>query len=193
VYVRYPHHDLLNILALEAERAGAFVVGEDLGTVEDHVRDDLAERAIMSSRVWWFEDKPPAEWPTAALGSVSTHDLPTVAGVVTGSDLEAQRRIGIAPDEAMSAGLHRRIEERTGADGALPVTDVIARVHADLAQAPCLVLTASLEDVLGLDERPNMPGTIDQWPNWRLALPVPTEELSSVPLAKEIATILSRS
>ncbi len=111
-YVSYPHHDLLNILALEADRAGAYVVGEDLGTVQDEVRRDLAGRRILSYRVWWFESLPTAQWPEAAMGAVTTHDLPTVAGVLTGSDLAAQRRIGTEPNEEASARLLERLRSR---------------------------------------------------------------------------------
>jgi 4-alpha-glucanotransferase len=191
-YVRYPHHDLLNILSLEAHRAGAFVVGEDLGTVEDEVRRDLAERNVLSYRVWWFEPQRPAGWPTHALGSVSTHDLPTLAGVLSGSDLRAQREIGLQPNEEASAALRQRLLEWTGSDDATPVDEIIDRVHADLGTAPCVVLTASLEDALAVEERPNMPGTVDEWPNWRLALPRPLEDLEDLPLPRAIAARLTR-
>lgn len=192
VYVRYPHHDLLNILALEASRAGAFVVGEDLGTVEDDVRRELAERQVMSYRVWWFEDRPTREWPEIAMGAVTTHDLPTIAGVVSGSDLEAQRRIGLTPNEESSSRLRRWALERTGSDDRTAVAEVIEGVHADLAQAPCRVLTATLDDALAVEERPNMPGTADQWPNWSLALPQPLEDIFTLPLVNEIARLLDR-
>jgi 4-alpha-glucanotransferase len=189
VYVRFPHHDLLNILALEAERAGAYVVGEDLGTVEDAVRWDLAERQVMSYRVWWFEDHPPSEWPEAAMGAVTTHDLPTVAGVLTGSDLQAQRDIGVEPNEESSAQLLAKLRARAPGER---VEDVIAAVYADLAEAPCYLLVATLDDVLVVEERPNMPGTIAEWPNWRIALPVPLEDLEKSPLAAEVANLLRR-
>ncbi len=76
-----PTTTCLNIVALEAHRAGAWVVGEDLGTVEPGVRRELSQRNFLSYKVWWFEADPPAAWPEQALGAVSTHDLPTVAGV----------------------------------------------------------------------------------------------------------------
>ncbi|HEY1740558.1 MAG TPA: 4-alpha-glucanotransferase, partial [Acidimicrobiia bacterium] len=80
-YVRYPGDDLLAIVALESERAGAFVVGEDLGTVEDSVRAAMADHDVLSYRLLWFEEHEPPQWPVAALGAVTTHDLPTVAGL----------------------------------------------------------------------------------------------------------------
>ena len=188
-YVRYPHHDMLNILALEAHRAGAYVVGEDLGTVEDEVRRDLAERQILSYRVWWFEDRPTPDWPVAAMGAVTTHDLPTVAGVWTGSDLQAQRDIGLDPNEEASAELLQKL--RDTAPGDTP-DKVITQVYEDLGRARCHLLVASIDDVLAVEERPNMPGTVDQWPNWRLALPAPLEQLEEAPLAARMAQALGR-
>jgi len=192
-YVRYPRHDLLNLLALEAHRAGGFVVGEDLGTVEDAVRADLAERQVLSSRVWWFEPAPTPAWPEQALGSVSTHDLPTVAGVWDGSDLEAQRSLGLHPNEEAFWELRRRLCERTGVEETAPLEEVIARAYEDLARAPCTVLVASLEDLQMVSARPNMPGTLDQWPNWRQRLPKELESLLSDALVARVARALSRS
>ena len=80
-YVRYPEHELLAILALESERSKAYIVGEDLGTVEEGVRKQLAESRILSYRLLWFESDPPARYPELALAAVTTHDLPTVAGL----------------------------------------------------------------------------------------------------------------
>ncbi|HET9077605.1 MAG TPA: 4-alpha-glucanotransferase [Acidimicrobiales bacterium] len=191
-YVRYPHDDLLNILTLEAHRAGAYVVGEDLGTVEDHVRRDLSERRVLSYRVWWFEDGRPGTWPEAAMGAVTTHDLPTVTGVLTGSDLDAQRRIGMEPNEEASAGLRSKLLQRSGADEGSQPAEVIAGVYRDLGAAPCRLLVASLDDVLAVEERPNMPGTTDAWPNWSIALPEPLERLEQAPLAAAVAAGLRR-
>jgi 4-alpha-glucanotransferase len=227
-YVRYPHHDLLNILALEAHRAGSAVVGEDLGTVEDSVRADLAERDVLSYRVWWFEPEPPEAWPRKALGAVTTHDLPTIAGVLDGSDLEAQRRLGLDPNEESSQKLRERLLERTRSDERadvepvdvepvdvepvdvepidvepidvepidvepIDVEMVIERAYADLGRAPCVLLAASIEDALAVPERPNMPGTVDEWPNWRMALPFSIEEIESHRLPGAIARHLNRS
>lgn len=188
-YVYYPHHDMLNILALEAERAGVYAVGEDLGTVEDEVRRDLAERQVLSYRVWWFEDATPEQWPEAAMGAVTTHDLPTVTGVLTGSDLQAQRDIGTEPNEESSAALERKLRDRAAGD---EPAQVIEAVYADLAKAPCYLLTATLDDVLAVEERPNMPGTTDAWPNWCIALPASLEDLEKVPLAARLAELLRR-
>ena len=82
-YVRFPWDDLLGIVALESERAGAFVVGEDLGTVEPFVRKELGRRNVLSSRVLWFEEGEPSRFPSRSMASISTHDLPTWTGALS--------------------------------------------------------------------------------------------------------------
>ena len=191
-YVRYPASDLLDIVALESHRAGAYVVGEDLGTVEEEVRVELAARNILSYRLLWFESAPPAEWPVHALAAVTTHDLPTVAGLWQGSDLEAQRSRNLEPNEESTAATRKRLAQLAGGDGDAAVEDVIAAAYDTLSQAPCLLLTGTLEDALGVEERPNMPGTTDQWPNWSIALPAPLEEIEDHPGARRIARALTR-
>ncbi len=186
-YVRYPYWDLLNILALEAQRAGAFVVGEDLGTVEDHVRAELVARHVLSYKLLWFEADRPDRWSRDALGAVTTHDLPTIAGVWSGADIAAQRDLGLQPNEEGAVAMRRRLGDWTGADPATPLEAVITAAYGLLATAPCRVLTVALDDVARVAERPNMPGTVEAWPNWSIALPVPLEELEASPLAAAVA------
>ena len=186
-YVRYPWQDMVGLLRLEASRAGAYVVGEDLGTVEDLVRHVMAQSGVLSYKLFWFEPRRPAEWPGQALAAVSTHDLPTVAGVWTGSDAEAQRRLGLRVNEEASASLRRRLAEWTGSQDGRPLPEVIEATYAVLAEAPCALRAACLDDALAVEERPNMPGTIDQWPNWCLALPASLEQIEQEPLAAAIA------
>ena len=190
-YVRYPAADLLDLLALESARAGALVVGEDLGTVGAGVREELAARDVLSMRLLWFEDDPPEAWPERALAIVTTHDLPTVAGVWTGSDLADQGAAGVPVAEDGAAALRRRLAARTGlADGAR-VDEVVVAVHGALASAPSALVAATLEDALRVPERPNMPGTVDSWPNWSLALPVPLEDLENDPVVTAVGDALS--
>ncbi|MDQ3896809.1 MAG: 4-alpha-glucanotransferase [Actinomycetota bacterium] len=191
-YVRYPAADLLDIVALECHRAGAYAVGEDLGTVEDHVRTELADRGVLSYRLLWFEDGPPAEFPVQALAAVTTHDLPTIAGLWTGSDLHDQREIGLEPNEEGTQALRDKLQHVAGVDGDAPVDEVVTATYAALAEAPSMLLTAGLDDALGVEERPNMPGTVDQWPNWRIALPLPLEELEQDPRPRAVAAALDR-
>ncbi|MET3963180.1 4-alpha-glucanotransferase [Marmoricola sp. OAE513] len=179
-YVRYPHDDLLDIVALESHRARAVVVGEDLGTVEEGVADALAERGILSYKVLLFEEQDPAAWPERSMAAVTTHDLPTVTGLCSGSDAEEQARLtGIDPAEiesnrqALLATLHSTGSSSLGAD---PVVDAYAR----LVQAPSLLLCLSLEDAVGQERRPNVPGTVADR-NWSIPLPVLIDDLPEDP------------
>lgn len=193
-YVRYPYGDLLDILALESHRLRAFVVGEDLGTVEDYVRTELAERGVLSYRLVWFEDTPPGsgKWPRQALAAATTHDLPTVAGLWTGSDVAARLELGVPTNEAAEASLRAKVKRWAGCEDDLTAGEAVARVYQLLSEAPCALVTATVDDALAVEERPNMPGTLDQWPNWRIALPRPLEEIEGCPLAESIAQALNQ-
>ena len=126
-YVRYPTDDLLAILALESERARALVIGEDLGTVAPGVRERLFEERILSTRVLWFEPGPPAGYPPFSLAAVTTHDLPTVRGLWSGSDLREQESVGIASNAAGTAALRARVRELAGLSDAASPEAVSAR------------------------------------------------------------------
>lgn len=186
-YVRSVWQETLGLLRLEASRAGGFVVGEDLGTVEPHVREALASSGVLSYKLLWFEDRRPPEWQSQALGAVTTHDLPTIAGVWTGSDVQAQERLGLPVDEQRAAALRYRLADWTGSPADRPVNEVVEATYACLAGAPCSLLTAVLDDAAAVEERPNMPGTVDAWPNWCLALPSPLEAIKKSELAEAIA------
>jgi 4-alpha-glucanotransferase len=189
-YVRYPAEDLLDIVALESSRAQALVVGEDLGTVEDGVREAMAEHGVLSYRLLWFEEDAPAGWPAAAMAAVTTHDLPTVAGLWTGEDVEEQRRHGTGSDEELENGRAALLAKLDGVrKNATPET-AVRRAYERLAQAPSLLLSATLEDAVADRRRPNMPGTTDR-PNWSLPLPVSVEDLPQHRLVAEIAKALA--
>ncbi|WP_435747227.1 4-alpha-glucanotransferase [Nocardioides sp. SYSU DS0663] len=190
-YVRYPADDLLDIVALESHRAGAVVVGEDLGTVEPGVREALAERGILAYKVLWFEDEPPAEWPAGALAAVTTHDLPTVAGLWTGSDVDDQ----LAASDMAEADVRKgRLDllERLRRDGLAedaPVEDAVAEAYRQLGTAPSLLLSVALEDAVAEERRPNVPGTTER-DNWRIPLGVPLEELPDHPAVGRLLSAL---
>lgn len=192
-YVRYPADDLLDIVALECHRADAYAVGEDLGTVEDHVRTELHRRGVLSYRLAIFEDTPPAGYPVQALAAVTTHDLPTIAGLWTGSDLADQQRIGLEPNEDANVSLRDRVRDVAGVDDDAPVDAVVTATYDALSTAPSMLLTAGLDDAIGVKERPNMPGTLDQWPNWCMALPMTLEEIEADPRPRAVAAALDRS
>jgi 4-alpha-glucanotransferase len=193
-YVRYSADELLSIVALESHRANAFIVGEDLGTVEQGVPEKLQRRGILSYRVFWFETDPPEKWPEIALSAISTHDLPTVAGMWSGSDLEAQRKLGLNPNEADTKKSRDLLKTNAGVLARDTLKDVVLKTHAALGRAPSRVISAQLDDALALEERPNMPATsCDQWPNWSIALPKTLEEIQSDPLVNDVASTLRRS
>ncbi len=193
-YVRYNADELLAILALESQRARAYVVGEDLGTVEDEVHAKLERHQIMSYRLLWFEKEHPSKYPVEALAAITTHDLPTVAGLWTGSDLERQHELQLTPNEESTAEIHTRLARVTGLNGESPIDEVIAKAYELLAQAPSRIVTAALEDAAAVKERPNIPATLeDKNPNWSLGLPVAVEELMKMELPRRIALALQRS
>jgi 4-alpha-glucanotransferase len=189
-YVRYPAEDLLAILALESHRAGAVVVGEDLGTVEDGVRGRLRAHRVLSYRLVWFEEARPARFPRLAMAAVTTHDLPTVAGLWTGADLAAQQALGLQPNEEGLRAIRRRVRRLTRLPADAPVEQVIERTYRLLGEAPSVFVTATLEDACATPDRPNMPGTVGEWPNWCLALPSPLEDLERRLLPGAIAAAL---
>jgi 4-alpha-glucanotransferase len=192
-YVRYPADELLDIVALESHRAQAPVVGEDLGTVEDGVREAMAERRMLSYKVLWFESDDPATWPAASMAAVTTHDLPTVVGLWTGTDLDEQARLGLQPNDASTREIHDRVAAACGLDDDAGPDEVVRATHELLARSPSVLLTATLDDAMAEPERPNMPGADQDRDNWSLALPIPLEDLPDQPLARDVATTLRRA
>lgn len=188
-YVRQPDAELLQLACLEAARAGASLVGEDLGTVEPAVREELASRGVYGYRVGWFDDDAPREWPERTVAMMSTHDLPTVAGLWTGTDAEDRERAGIPPDPHGDALLRHRLGTLSGLGDDASARQVTLAAHAALATAGSDLVLATLEDAVGVEHRPNLPGTVDEHPNWRMALPVPIEDLDSAGASEITATL----
>jgi 4-alpha-glucanotransferase len=178
-YVRFPDHELLEVLALESARTGAVVVGEDLGTVEDELREALADARVLTSRVVWFDDTTPDEAPEASLGVVTTHDLPTVAGVWTGADAAELDVLGLPAPEEAAAGVRRRLAALAPLPPDAPAADVVAALHRRVAEGRSSLVLGSLEDVCAVAHRPNVPGTTSERPNWSLALPLPVDRMAA--------------
>ena len=190
-YIRYPFEDLLNILALESHRANAYVVGEDLGTVEPFVREEMHRRNIMGYRLLWFENDAET-YPESTMAAVTNHDLPTIAGLWTGADLRVQQDLGLQPNVEGTIAARDSLRDRLGLADDAPVDEVIVRLHELLSLAPSRLLVPTLEDSLGVRERPNQPGTTDERPNWSVPLPLQLEELFEHPLPRRVARALDR-
>ena len=212
-YVRYDHEALIGILVLEAFRAGAIIVGEDLGTVEPWVRDYLAGRGILGTSILWFEvtdaglPRPPEDYRRLCLASVTTHDLPPTAGYLTGEHIKVRADLNLFTrtlEEEMAVDASQRerlldvLRER-GLLGASPELDTIVEaLHRYLAWSPALLIGIAVPDLTGDVRVINQPGTDEEYPNWRLPLagpdrkPVMLEELMTSARAKRLAECVGR-
>jgi len=175
-YVKYPAPTLLSLLANESRRAKAFVIGEDLGLVEPAVRRNLRKKGSLSYRLVWFEGSDPDQWPRDAVAAVGTHDLPTVAGIWTRSEPEHRLH-----------HLREKLVSMTHLPDETPPVDVAVAVYQRLARGRPRIVLVAMEDALGVHERPNVPGTTTEMPNWRLALPIPIEEIERIEGPQRIA------
>jgi 4-alpha-glucanotransferase len=192
-YVRYPTEELLEIVALESHRAEALVIGEDLGTVPGGVRRELRRRRLLSTRLVLFERQPPEGYPRHAVAAATTHDLPTLAGLVTGSDLDDQAASGVPTDPDGFATLRARVVGAAGVGDDAGLEDVVLGVHRALADSPASLVVATLEDALRVERRPNIPGTRSaQRPNWSIPLPVPVEDLGGDVRVRSLLRVLRR-
>jgi 4-alpha-glucanotransferase len=197
-YVQYPLEDLLGIVALESVRHRCLVIGEDLGTVPPGFRERLARAGILSYRVVFFEQEagsndfiPPEAYPRHALAVLGSHDLPTLRAWWEGSDLDLKGRLALYPNAALAEQARRtralerdRFTQRLRATGLIgpgspePATLAVA-AHEFLARTASALALAQLDDVIQEREPVNVPGTSDEYPNWRRRLSVPVENLAS--------------
>lgn len=191
-YVRYNHDAMVGILALEAQRAEALVVGEDLGVVEPWVRTYLRERGVLGTSIGWFERDehgrplPPENWREYCLASVTTHDLPPTAGYLDAEHVKLQHQLGLLTESLESELAHAAAEtehylavlrERGWLSGEEPSTEeVVLALHKYLVATPARVLCAALTDAVGDRRTQNQPGTETEYPNWRVPLSGPDGE-----------------
>jgi 4-alpha-glucanotransferase len=186
-YVRFDHDAMIGILALEAHRAGAVVIGEDLGTFEPWVRDHLAARGILGTSILWFENDgdsplPPERYRLQALSSVNTHDLPPTAGYLAGDHVTLRNALGLLERSAEEERLEHNAKLEKMMDllrqrGLLSSSDAgseqerIEALHRLLAQTPSVLLGVALVDAVGERRVQNQPGTTSaQYPNWQVPL-----------------------
>lgn len=185
-YVSYDHEAMVGIVLLEAQRAGAVVIGEDLGTVEPWVRGYLNDRGILGTSVLWFE-KEGSGWPLwpdhyrrSCLAAVTTHDLPPTLGYLEGVHTQLRNRLGLLVedlDQVLEADRveRERMVSRLNEGGFIhneepSEEELVMGFHAYLAASPALLLAVSLVDAVGEKAPQNLPGTSDQYPNWCIPL-----------------------
>jgi 4-alpha-glucanotransferase len=215
-YVCYPKDDLFAILALESERNRCLVVGEDLGTVPAGFRERMEAEGILSYHLLHFQRHSdglfhrPETYRALSLASPASHDLPTLAGFWMGKDLQLLADIGLIPSgEALESRRTQRARDRELLLAALidqglldkgfsvpPNMDgvkiLISAVHRFLARTPAALMMMNLEDVIATTDQINVPGTVDEHPNWRYRLHVDVEELVNDPFFCELARVISR-
>ena len=210
-YVRYDHEAMIGILALEAHRAGALVVGEDLGTVEPWVRDYLRERGILGTSILWFEFEfdaggaplRPEWWREYCLASVTTHDLPPTAGYLAAEHVRLRAELGVltrplneelAADEADRQAWLDALRARGLLPGEAGEEETIEALHRYLTITPSRLLCVALTDAVGDRRIQNQPGTTDEYPNWRVPLtgpdgdPVLLEDVFASPRVAALAS-----
>jgi 4-alpha-glucanotransferase len=195
-YLSYPLDDMLRLIALESHRHNAIVIGEDLGTVQPEFRRRLAKVGIAGMDVLWFQRKgaaflAPSAWRRDSVAMTSTHDLPTISGWWSGADIATRARLGLADKSETKqrakdrATLWKAFAKAGIVDRKAPVSnDSAAAVDAAIAftaKSPAALALIPIEDVLGLTEQPNVPGTVDEHPNWRRRLAQPSEHIFASP------------
>jgi 4-alpha-glucanotransferase len=213
-YLTYPFEDLLRLIALESYRAQAIVIGEDLGTVPAGFREALHGKGGLGMSVLWFERDEtggaflaPQAWSADAAALTTTHDLPTVAGWWSGRDIDWQARLGQGGDDDIAKARDARGADRgqlwdaglaagvaAGPQPAPQTPDqAVDAVVAYVAASACPLAIVPIEDLAGLEEQPNRPGTIDEHPNWRRRLPAPADKLLEAPAVAARVAALSKA
>jgi 4-alpha-glucanotransferase len=210
-YLAYPRDDLLRLTALESYRHRAIAIGEDLGTVPLGFRDRLSQTGIYGMSVLWFERdgdrfKGPLRWPVDTVAMTSTHDLPPVAAWWRGRDIDVRAKCGWLRNAESERAVRRKdratlwaaFASVNGDHGSLPDADEAPRVVDAavkfIAATPSRLALLPLEDALGLEAQPNLPGTIDEHPNWRRRYDHDAAAILDAPdVRRRVATLGKRS
>lgn len=202
-YIRYPMQDLLGLVALESQRQRCIVIGEDLGTVPTALRAALDEHGLLGCRLLYFERdeqdacRPSSAYPKASIASIGTHDLPTLKGFWQGRDIDWRERLGLYPDQKKALAdreerekLKAELLHLLDTEGLLPdgfnsdqppetlPRSLVEAFHRFLSRTPAALKAIQLEDAVGAVEQANLPGTIDEHPNWRRKISVPLEDIT---------------
>ncbi len=205
-YIQYPFEDLVRLLILESHRQCCLVIGEDLGTLPEGFRERLTGYGILSYRVLWFEQRggeyvQPADYPAQALVTGGTHDLPTMLGFWENEDVKLRRELGLVAEEEMPAFLVERAREKQGVatllhqagllpENSIPEKTPLLEIHRLIARTPCHLMTVQLDDALAQRNQANLPGTVNEYPNWRRKMPVDLQALFTDQTMRSLATVL---
>jgi 4-alpha-glucanotransferase len=217
-YVRCHAEDLLRIIALESVRNRTLVVGEDLGTITDYMRDSLQRFGMLSYRLFYFERNhpdpsflPPERYPAMALSAVTTHDLPTLYGFWSGRDLEVKRQLGISDESQLARQrsdrdrdrnlIIRALKERGMLQGfqskdaaSIPAMthDLCLAIYRYLSASPSKLVLVSLDDMVGTMDQQNLPGTVSEYPNWMQKTPLLLEQIIADQRWHDLAAVLQQ-
>jgi 4-alpha-glucanotransferase len=219
-YVHYPFEEMLKALSRASHKTQALIIGEDLGTVPPNFRETMRANGVLGYRVLFFERdddrsfRLPPSYERDTLACISTHDLPTLRGWWEAQDIDDRERIGLDSPEAAQSGREQRGRDRVlmlvalGDAGLLPeklrpvvageqpaprelTGELAVALSRFLAVTPCRLVALQLEDLAGMKERANLPGTVDEYPNWRRKLPVGLEALCQLPGFRAITRVLA--
>jgi 4-alpha-glucanotransferase len=211
-YLHFPQEELLSLIALESWRHRAVIVGEDLGTIPGNFRQHLAETGLLGIGVLWFEKDggyfiDPSRWRSNVLATTTTHDLPTVTGWWRGRDIDWDDRLNRLPEDHSRAQMEQEREDDRAAlwaafrhaglaEGGKPPLEqtdqVVDTALAFVADTPTPLAMIPVEDLMGIEEQPNLPGTIHEHPNWRRRLPVTSSEVVEQEAVKRRLEIIDR-
>lgn len=211
-YVRYPFDELLALVSLESRRNRCLVVGEDLGTVPEGLFERLQAASVLSYCVLYFEKdeegqfRRPRDYPLLSVAVAGTHDLPTLRGFWSSHDLAIRSELGLFPSDMLKAAAYRQREHDRKAlikalrreglfHGRVPeqMNERLAEaIHLYLARSAAAIQLVQVEDVLGELEQPNIPGTVDEHPNWRRKLSADLSDWLSWPRTRELAEQLNK-
>lgn len=207
-YIKYHWKDLLGIITLESQINKTGVIGEDLGTAEEWMKEELIKRKICSWKVFYFEKgpygyKPSSFYPEDALCSITTHDLPTLKGFWEGKDIQLRKQFSIFDEQQFENAFAERQQDKgkiitlLKEEGLLeeeaPIDKLLVAIIKFLAKTQSKYLLLYPEDMLLMEEQTNFPGTVTEYPNWQRKLPLSFDEIMKLPIFKEITTILTEA
>ncbi len=207
-YIKYPWKDLFDIITLESQINKTGIIGEDLGTSEEWMKEELIKRKICSWKVFYFEKnsleyKKSSLYPEDALCSITTHDLPTLKGFWEGKDIELRKQFSIFDEQQFDRALIERQQDKEKIIALLKkecllvgqptIEQLLLAIIKFLAKTQSKYLLLYPEDILLMEEQTNFPGTTIQYRNWQRKLPLPFDEIVKLPIFKEIKTILTEA